>query len=182
LRTDPVAGLQSLLVTKSDNLRTTYSAAVTFAPAATPTDIATISGSATKVIRVTRIELSGIATTAQTQIVQLIKRSAANTGGTTAAMIAVPLDVDNAAATATVVNYTANPTALGAAIGTLRRNETLFPLSGTPSNYVSWEFGTRNNQPITLRAATQILAIALNGTTIAGGSISLYIEWTEDAS
>src|SRR4051794_24211894 len=56
-----------------DSPKATYSASqLLFTPAATPTDVFTITGSASKTIRVTRIEVTGLATTAGTVDVALV--------------------------------------------------------------------------------------------------------------
>ena len=67
-----------------------YAATALLASAATPTDIAILPGSASKTILVTKVIVSGTKTTAGLVDVLLIKRSTANSGGTSAAMTAVP--------------------------------------------------------------------------------------------
>jgi hypothetical protein len=182
LITNPVNAVQSLQVQNAEHLRKTYSASFTVATAATATDIATIIGSASTVVRVTKIELTGLATTAVTTPILLIKRSAADTGGTSTTATAIPHDANDAAATAVVSAYTANPTGLGAAVGTIRSTKMVFPLTGVLDSVIIWEFGIRNNKPIVLRGVAQNLAINLNSITVTGGSVSGFIEWTEDAT
>src|SRR5271170_4402762 len=102
-----------------DGLKHTYSASVT-ALVGVAGDIATIFGSATRTVRVTRVEFSGVATAAANMDVTLVVRSAVDTAGTPGAMTAVPHDFNSPAATATGLNsYTAAP-APGAAVGTIR--------------------------------------------------------------
>jgi hypothetical protein len=167
-----------------DGSKATYSAtsAIGFASATTATDIFTITGSATKTIRIIRIAFSAQETTAGVVNVLLIKRSAANTGGTFATATAVPHDSNDAAATATVLNYTANPSALGAAVGTIRAARIFIPTSGTDtSNSVNEsDFGIGPEKAIVLRGTTQVLAVNLNATTVAGGTWTCYVEWTEE--
>jgi hypothetical protein len=104
-----------------DTGKATYATtAVAFAYAASGTDIFTITGSATKTIRILRISVTGTQTTGAMRDVLLIKRSAANTGGTSATPTIAPYDSNSSAATAVVRNYTANPSALGASVGTIR--------------------------------------------------------------
>lgn len=101
-----------------DGRRATYSAATAaFASAATATDIFIVQGSATKTIRVIAVKVFATQTTAGAGNIFLLKRSTANTGGTTVATTRVPLDSQYPAATATVQHYTANPT-----VGTLVGN------------------------------------------------------------
>jgi hypothetical protein len=57
-------------------------AGVGITPAATPTDLLTITGSATRTVHIRRITVSGLATTAGTMDVSLVRRSTADAGGT----------------------------------------------------------------------------------------------------
>jgi hypothetical protein len=62
----------------------TYSiSGVSLTPPTAPTDMAIIYGSATKTIRIRRITVSGLATTAGSMDVSLVKRTAQNVGGIT---------------------------------------------------------------------------------------------------
>jgi hypothetical protein len=164
--------------------KATYSASIlALAPATTPTDVFTITGSASKVLRVTYLEVFGIQTTAGHPVIQLVKRSTANTGGTSAAVTAVPYDSSDAAATGTVLSYTANPTALGTSVGVVRAGRIFVPTSATASDQhgVRWDFGTRDNgKAVVLRGTTQVLAVNLNSVTLTGGSLSINVEWTEE--
>lgn len=171
-----------------DGQKATYSASqLLFTPAATPTDVFTITGSATKTVRITRIEVTGLATTAGTVDVALVMRSTANTGGTsTGSPSAIPHDANSAAATATVLAYTANPTlgtAVGAATtGLIRSQRAYLNVAATgPSEHINFDFGNRPSQDIVLRGATQVLAVNLNGDTLpAGTKLSCSVEWTEE--
>lgn len=167
----------------AENLRTTYSASIRgLVPATTPTDIFTITGSASKVIRITHIEVSATMTSAGTVDLQLLTRSAANTGGTSTNPAATPHDASDAAATAVINAYTANPTGLGAAVGSPIRSQKFFiPGVGALFESQDWDFGIRNGKPLVLRTAAQVLALNLNSVTVTGGSFDISIEWTEDA-
>jgi hypothetical protein len=95
-----------------DSGKFTYSAAkVGLVPAASATDIFTITGSASKIIRVTHIEITATTTaaTAAALDILLLKRNVANTGGTsTGSPTPVPHDINAPAVSATVLAYTAN--------------------------------------------------------------------------
>ena len=163
----------------------TYSAtsAIAFTAAATPTDIFTIYGSATRTIKILRIGFSATQTTAATANIVLIKRSAANTGGTIATATSVPHDAADPTATATIVNYTANATALGAAVGTVKALRAYIPApaTATPQTFYEIIFGGNNNEkPIILRGTSQGLAINLNSTTITGNLFTCWVEYTEE--
>lgn len=165
----------------SDGTKASYSAAKL---GLTPqgSDIFTITGSATKTIRVTRIEVSFTQSIYNENEVVLIKRSTANTGGSSTAVPAVPHDSNNSAATATVLSYTSNPT-VGTAVGTVRVAKVFGQATSEPyagSMIVVWDFGNRPSQAVVLRGITQVLAINLNSVTISGASFDISIEWTEE--
>lgn len=179
-----IASLQTLPVVDAQTQRATYSAAtIAFTAAATPTDIFAINGSATKIIRVTRIEIIATQTTAGYVAVQLLKRSTANTGGTSTFLTAVPHDSGSPGFTASIQSYTVNPTALGAVVGSAVRTTLLWTPATTAIGSIPfvWDFsGARGIQPIVLRGAAQQLSINLNSVTHAGNSFTISIEWTED--
>lgn len=156
----------------------TYSAAANVATAAAATDIFTITGSATTTIYVTQVIVSGVQTTAGLQDVQLVVRSTADTGGTSGAVTAVPHDSADAAAAATVLAYTANPTT-GTAVGTIRRG--YVPVAGATSvvnPLVIFDFGKRG-RALTLRGIAQVLAVNIGGATLTGGAFDISVEWYE---
>lgn len=159
----------------------TYTASVTgLAVGTLPSDIFTITGSATKTVYVTRIDIDGVQTTAGQVLVLMIKRSAANTGGTSTAPTKIPLDSLSAAASATVLAYTVNPT-LGTAIGITTSARVFLPGAATVADAqgISIIYGQVGEQQMILRGINQVLAVDLNSVTIAGPSINLNIEWTE---
>lgn len=161
---------------------TSYSAvASAFTPAATATDVFTLTGSGTKTINVHRIEVSGTTTSGSAIKITLglIRRSAANTGGTTSAITVAKHDSTNAAATASAVFYTANAASLGASAGTIRSNTTSFQASGVSDTNLNWDFNDDGGQPIVLRGTSEVLAINFNSTTVTGGVISISVEWSE---
>lgn len=174
-----------------DGYKQTYSAAkVGLVPAASATDIFTITGSATKTIRVTHIEITATTTSATPAAldVLLLKRSTADTGGTsTGSPTPVPHDSANAAVSATVLAYTANPTT-GTLVGTAIRNQKFFQTLATytatdfpAKDSLTWDFGNRPGQAIVLRGIGDVLAINLNGVTAtATASFNIALEWTEE--
>jgi len=157
----------------------TYAAvASAFTSAATATDVFVITGSATKTIRVNRVIVSGT-TTSGSPIkitVNLIKRSAANTGGTVVADTEVPYDSTSPAATAVVTHYTANPSGLGASLGVIRSTTTSIQASGF-TEIIVWDF--KDERPLILRGTSEILAVNFNSTSITGSVISITVEWAE---
>ena len=171
----------SLQVTTEGTSGTYAVAGVAVTPAATPTDVVTVYGSATKTVRVKNVVVSGLATTAGSMDVSLVKRTAANVAGTSAAVTPAKFDSEDAAATATVKQYSANPGTLGAGIMLATKNLNM-GVAGAGGTVV-FDFATRNDKALILRGVAQGLAINLNGQAVpGGGTISYAIEFEEDAS
>jgi hypothetical protein len=178
LSTDLTGAVRTVGKTKA-----TYSCApASIALASACTDAMTISGSATKTIRVIRIQVMGIKTTAGQELVMIEKRSTANTGGTFTAGVITPHDSTNPAVTATVNVYTANPTALGALVGFVRSARVFWPavLSVTAPSILVYDFTSLPDQGIVLRGTAETLAINLQSGTVAGDIMFPSIDWTEE--
>jgi hypothetical protein len=168
-----------------------YMASSTFTPPATPTDMVTITGSATKTVRVLALYLGTQNTAAGSQTFFVIKRSTANTGGTFVTATNVPLDSNNNAATAVAGHYTANPAALGTAVGTIRNIRRASPVL-VPATFAGvvedsgidlLNFGDNSllDQPLTLRGVAQQLAINFNGAALVAGQIhNWWALWVEE--
>lgn len=168
-------------VAQVDGQKATYAAGITqLVVAASATDIFTIAGSASKTVRITRVRLSGIKTTAGAAVdVQLLLRSTADTAGTKTNPTAIPFDSNSAAATAVVAAYTANPT-LGTSVGLIGVDSVFVPLATAAGGQLDWNFGNRPEQAIVLRGATQQLCVNLNGVTVGGGAFDIWCCWTEE--
>jgi len=167
----------------SPQVKATYSCSTTpFTPPATPTDLSLIRGSGTKTIRVTGCSVTTTQTTAGINRIYLTKHSTANTSGTSSTITAVPHDSNNAAVTATVLSYTVNPS-VGSVVGNIAVMNLNSPVLATgiaPSpdsdmfpNPRSFELA----QPVTLRGATQELAVNFNGAALPTG-LSVIVNWT----
>lgn len=184
----PVLPLQPTgIVTPLDGSKATYSASGNgLVPPASCTDLIVLTGSATMTVRVTRIEVSGIATTILDTTVRLMLRTTADSGGTAVAVAAYPHDSNNVAATAAVATYAGGlPTVNDGTNRILRASKLLFnlsaPAAGSESGRLDWDFGWRAaGQDLVLRGVAQQLAINLNGVSVSGGSVDWSIEWTED--
>jgi hypothetical protein len=174
--------------------RTTYCASSTFTPVATPTDIITITGSATKTIILISLKLTTTNTAAGSQQYAVIKRSALDTTGTFVAATAVPMDTLAPASTVTVGHYTANPGGLGAAIGTINTLRLPSP-AAIPASFagVTLDAGfellpmsqafhpAQYVQPVILRGAAENIAVNFAGAALVGGQTHAYtILWTEE--
>lgn len=162
-------------------IRPTYSASATnVVSASLATDILTVQGSASKVIRITKVSIDGLATTGGNFTVNLIKRSAANTAGTSSVLTNVPHDSTNAAATATVRFYTANPSALGASVGTVRSTRVFISGGATTASREDVQFFGDLAQAVVLRGTSEFLCMNLNGVTINSPLLNIWVEWTEE--
>jgi hypothetical protein len=154
-------------------------------PVATATDVLVLTGSATKVIRVTKVVIVGTATAASIYDHYVVKRTAANTAGTSTNVTAAKSDSTDDAQTATLALYTANPSALGTGIA-VEANKTYLSASASPGAAAlpsAYTFGVRNDKAIVLRGTSESLAINFNGQAVpAGASLYLSIEWTEDVA
>lgn len=159
-------------------------------PASSATDIACITGSATKVVRVQSVRVSGTAGTLVTLPVLLNKHTVANTSGTAAVTTALPVPVTfdtgtatTASATATTTAYTANPTidstALQVDVMTASFNVTSALVAGNPAFF---DYRTRNfMEAPTLRGIAQQLCVNLGGITVSSGLLAVSFSWTEAA-
>lgn len=167
---------------------TYYAAIVGLVPASSATDFFTITGAASTVVRVKQITCSGTTTAAATIALQLVRRSAVDTTGTSTAPSVVPADPNDAAGLAVVKAYTANPGALGAIVGGPMRIGNLTTTTVASSAVettppLTWTFGLNNDKEPTLRSATQVLAVNANAASFsAGGLINCDIVWTEAGS
>lgn len=167
--------------------KSTYGVSTTpFTPPATPTDMATIFGSASKTVYVYAVSITTTQNTAGINRVYLIKRSAANSGGTSAAPTIVPYDSGNAAATATILNYTANPAGLGASVGNVCVQNMYSPILATGTSSLVQDMYPRPGTfelatPIILRGVAQGLCVNFNGAALpAGLSVIVNFIWTEE--
>ena len=174
----------SLNVQPAGGLKTTYAAtSLALASAASCTDLWTLTGSATKTVKISRVEIGGEATTAASAQIVLLKRSVANLTGTSSAPTIVPYDSADAAATATPLAYTANPGTLGTLVGNIRTGYVFLAAPATatvgPEKFIV-DFGSRQGQEIVLRGIAEVFAINLNAVTITGGAFDITVEWTEE--
>lgn len=181
------ANAQRYQVSGDSSIAHYRSASSQFSMVATPTAVVILPGNSTTTVRVKRIELSGIATSAGSMRVAVKKNSDAGTLGSAAltALTAVPMD-SSAAASSSVASTvgTANYTTLPALVGTIAAGEVELGASGTGAFApLVFEFGLNGRQSLVLRGAAQSLTIDFLGATIpSGGKLDVAIEWAEDAS
>ena len=169
--------------------KASYMAASTFvAPAASTTDLFEIYGSSTKTVKVLRVELAYKASTgpSATDECFLLRRSTANSSGTSVTLGNLKLDTNNSSATAVAKSYTANPTT-GTLVGRIatRIATPSTPTGGDPVTAIPASVLFDANvagQPIVLRGTSEGLVVNFNGTIPSGGTPRLAITfyWTEE--
>lgn len=153
-------------------------AGVANTPAPTPTDVVIINGSATKTVKIKKVIVSGLATTAGTMRASLVKRTTANTAGTSTSVTAAQFDSTDGAATSVTKLYTANPSSLGTGV-MLAADALNFGVDGA-AGHVVFDFANRNDKAIYLRGVAEGLAINFNGGTVpSGGKFDYHIEFEE---
>lgn len=179
---NPAAMVPSV-VSPIDGGQATYSFSIVgLAPASSPTDIFNITGSASKTIKITRLVVSALQTTAGNIDVLVIKRSGGTqSAGTSGASTIAAHDLNNPTASALVQTYTSNPASVGTVVGNIFAGKVLVPAAATTSSpdKVILDYGNRPAQAQVLRGTTQSISINLNGVTLTGGSVDVFCEWSE---
>lgn len=165
----------------TDNTEAVYCASTpVFTTATSATDILNFKGSGTKTVYIRKIVWrQATVSYSGTHQVYLLKRSTANSGGTSSALTAVPLDSNFASATASGVYYTANPTT-GTSVGTI--SNCMLVSGGViwPGTIYTLFDSTKGGSPIVLRGTSESISVNYNGVTDAiGTSATVDIEWSE---
>jgi len=168
----------------TDNKEAVYCGSTgVFTTTTSATDIFNFKGSSTKTIYIRKIVWRQ-ATFSSTGTIQvyLLKRSTANSGGTSSAITAIPLDSNFSSATASGVYYTANPTT-GTSLGTI--SHCVFRLE-LISGGVIWPGtthmlfdSTKGGSPIVLRGTSESVSVNFSGVTNGIGNSVVDIEWSE---
>lgn len=175
------------LVYDNSTMKPTYMASSPpITPVASTQDICSISGSATKTVKVRRIVISAVgAASPVTEPLVFIKRSTAYTAGAGTAIAQVPYDsvnsltgsASNAGTVGMLEAWTSNPTS-GTVVGAVL--ETLFFIGATAAtgHEYRFDYGVLGS-PIVLRGVAQNLGVNFAGNTISG-AITCNFEWTEE--
>lgn len=175
-------GTLGTTLTSSESQRDTYSIVTPlFTPAATPTCIFSLQGSSTRVVAIKRCYVNSSGNTNGLMNLYVYKRTAANTGGTTVSLVSSVAKYDTNSPTASIaslVYYTANPSALGAGKAVFGDN-LQFGTSGQPVT-AEIEFSRANDMPPRLKDNTEYFTLNLNGGTVpTGGQIFITVVWEE---
>jgi len=175
-------------VVEDDALRikgTYATGANSFTLPATPSDVVEIKGSATKTVRIKRIVVSGVATTAKQWPLQVIRRAASIADGTAVTPVVAAFDTGDAAATAVVRHFTAlgTPAAANPASSVLFARDLTLTAPATAAQPIVFEFATRGDKALVLRGAADCIVLNLGGGALTNGEkLSYEVEWEEDAS
>jgi len=151
-------------------------------PAALATDVFVLQGSATKTVKIKRIQITADATSPSVLDLYCFKRTAANTGGAVTAPAVLKNVTANPAPTALVSLYSVNPATVGAGILAAADHYALPAAASTGYPGVPWveDFGGADKQALELDGISEFLAVGLNGQTIpAGTTLYIMVEWTE---
>lgn len=181
-----------------DSTRVTYRASASFTPQATAAvTMITITGSATKTVRIMRIILGGASTALSiAPIIALQRTSALGAGGTgvvpTVSLLDRGASAAYAASTAVVTHYTTTLKAAGTATGfgpfstqRLFTDTVTTPTVASRQGLMLFpEYGVPIGSAIVLRGASDFLEIQnINAGNLAAGTVLEYaVEWVEDAS
>ncbi len=167
------------LVWEAATTKPTYSASqVGITAVSSQTDMCSMSGSATKTVRVRKAIFSNLPTAAVVEPIAIVKRSTLSTGAGTA-IAAVPYDSQSAAATATLIEvWTAAPT-LGTLVGVIADIAFPFQLTTGATSAAVFEFGRGGDSAVVLRGILESLAINLSAVT-ATGTVGCTFVWTEE--
>jgi hypothetical protein len=159
-----------------DTTTASYRASKKFAASST-TDNAVMPGNATNTVIVTKVLVTCNETTAGQINVELLKRSTADTSGTSAAMTAVPMDSNYSAAVSAPLSYTGTGPTVGTAVGDLDNLQIgcMAPATATPNDIFIFD----PDKPIILRGTAQQIAVNVGNAALTGGNVTVTFEWQE---
>jgi hypothetical protein len=158
-----------------DTGSTSYHTSKKFAASST-TDNAVMPGNATNTVLLTKVTVTCTQTTAGILNLELVKRSAADTSGTSAAFTIVPDDSNYAAAVSAPLSYTGTGPTAGSAVGDLDNAQIGCLAAATAAANDIYVF--KPAKPIVLRGTAQQVAINLGGA-VTGGNITVTFDWIE---
>jgi hypothetical protein len=166
----------------TEGLKATYSCFQLITTALYGGIISVLPGSATKTIRVLRVEVS-IQTSGTPEILQVAvaKTLVPWAGGTSTAMAIMSHDSNNPAASAAPIGYSVSPTSGGSGaveVGAVYCSDSSNALT-LGANTQAWDWGTRPGQSIVLRGTGEQLAVYLAGS-VATQTMLVTYEWTEE--
>src|SRR5271170_7377506 len=140
-----------------------------------------VTGSATKTVRITRIRLTATAATGTAADISL-QRYSALSGGTSASQAAnvAKLDTNDGAQTAVVNTWSAAATTgTQAGIFSTERYEIITASVSVNPGYIEWDFSDKNARALVLRGTSDFIGVVITavGTTPV---YDVWVEWTEE--
>ena len=163
--------------------------------AATPTTITApagtksffvLMGSATKLIRVTRIHITGpTLTTAEYNNIVLRKLSSAPVNGTSSDLVKVPTDsICDASTISSCKVYSTEPTTDGTLVGTLQSQRVLIENTsiGSSEQFAEILFDVKppeSSAGVILRGTSEGISLAFGSIPGSAVTLSLEVEWSE---
>jgi len=169
----------------------TYTASgVLMVPAASATDLICLNGSTSKNVSLKEIVVSGTAGTAITTPILINLNHSLDSGGSAntglALPVAAPLNTNNAAATATLTSYSANPTVNDSSPNLLGVWAQSFAVTTGATTPTIWPGASAVDLFVQgydiIKAATVVQQICLNldGKSISSGLVNVTFYWTEN--
>jgi hypothetical protein len=153
-----------------------YHTSANFAASST-TDNFVFPGNGSNTVLITSVKVSCTQTTAGIVLMKVIKRSTADTSGTSAAVTPVPDDSNYSAAVSAPLSYTGTGPTVGTAVGTVDEYYLGCLAAGTASPNDIYILNLRQ-KPIVLRGTAQQLAINFGGA-LTGGNLNVTVEHIE---
>jgi hypothetical protein len=141
--------------------------------------IFSLQGSATKVVRVTRVFLIGVLTTAAQVTTQIYRTTGAvSSAAGTAAITPAKLASANATATAAANSYTSST--LGAGSALIATSRAFYaPATAMPTG-IEFTFGTRNGQALVLNGTGEFMQVSVAASGYTGALFDIDAEFTEE--
>jgi len=154
-----------------------YVGSANFAGSST-TDNACLPGNASNTVLLTRVKVSCTQTTAGIVLMKIIKRSTADSGGTSAAITAVGDDSNYSAAVSAPLSYTGTGPTVGTALGFIDEYYLGCLALGTAAPNDIYILN-RTQKPIVLRGTAQEACVNFNNSALTGGNLNVTFEWIE---
>lgn len=164
-----------------DSIKRTYSIGIPkLSPTSAATDIFQICGASGITTKLTRVTISGRATTAVTADIYLEKYSTANAlSGTALSPIAYL--AGQVAAKSSIYDYTGSVT-VGTLVGVIGMAQTFIGnlTTTSPGPPATFDYGNRPAMAPTLTSASQCISLNLSGQTFGANVFDITAEWTEE--
>lgn len=160
----------------------TFSASVSgFAAASTATDVACLTGSASRVVRLQRVLVTGSAASTIAIPVSLFLRTAADSAGTAVVMTPFSMDTNNTSTVSNVQYFTANPTINDTLQAQVDVAQILLPTTTTSAYGITpFDYSVAlNSQGPVLRGTGQQLCVNFNKTSPSTSLVNINFRWTE---